>query len=60
MEYLLINWNNSIVNNDVSINDRGDRLCGGSMDILGDRFLMRLGAIADWCCWFVEGRSLVS
>jgi hypothetical protein len=24
---------------------RGDRLCGGSVDILGDPFLMRLGAI---------------
>ncbi len=29
------------------------------MDDLGDRFLMRLGAIAVWCCWFIEGRSLV-
>jgi hypothetical protein len=25
---------------------RGDRLCAESVDILGDRFLMRLGAIA--------------
>jgi len=33
---------------------RGDRLCGGSMDILGERFVMRLGAIAVWRCWFVE------
>ncbi len=25
---------------------RGERLCGGSVDDLGDRFVMRLGAIA--------------
>jgi len=25
---------------------RGDRLCGESRDILGDRFVMRSGAIA--------------
>jgi len=24
------------------------------MDILGERFVMRLGAIAVWRCWFVE------
>ncbi|MEI6331986.1 MAG: hypothetical protein WCP16_22330 [Pseudanabaena sp. ELA645] len=26
---------------------------------MGDRCLIEIGAIAVWCCWFVEGRSLV-
>ena len=36
---------------------RGARLCGESMDILGDQFLMRLGAIACvvkvWIFWAI-------
>ncbi|MDX2256343.1 MAG: hypothetical protein NW214_12575 [Pseudanabaenaceae cyanobacterium bins.39] len=34
-------------------------MCGESVDVLGDRFLIEVrDESLFWCCWFVEGRSL--